>query len=193
MDQRKLLARILSKTQPQENGCINWTGSVRISKGKYKYGQLFYDGKPISAHRFFFKRAHGYLPTVLEIDHICRNSICVNPDHLRTVTHQQNCNNRSTSNRTHCKRGHELSGDNLRVSNLGRRICKACINQNVRKWAKLYPDRYKAISRKSYYKLRNKLFDTSNGQFDGGKMPAEVNVDAEISEKKSASFDLTTD
>jgi hypothetical protein len=72
-------------------------------------------------------------------------SCCVNPDHVEPETHKDNCNRipeerRSRAlaiarkhidykaagmarRRTHCKRGHELSGDNLRT---GKRQCKAC-------------------------------------------------------------------
>lgn len=33
---------------------------------------------------------------------------------------------RPARDQTHCKRGHPLSGDNLRISTTGARLCKAC-------------------------------------------------------------------
>ena len=42
------------------------------------------------AHRFAYEQAKGAIPDGLEIDHLCRNRRCVNPDHLEAVTHQEN-------------------------------------------------------------------------------------------------------
>lgn len=32
----------------------------------------------------------GPIPEGLTIDHLCRNTMCVNPDHLEPVTHREN-------------------------------------------------------------------------------------------------------
>jgi hypothetical protein len=46
-----------------------------------------------------------------------------NPDQLKPVTHAEN---QSHMRKTHCKHGHPLSGDNLRISPNGVRACRAC-------------------------------------------------------------------
>ena len=74
----------------------------------------------------------GPIPKGLTVDHTCRNRRCVNPNHMEIVTQKEN-NARGNSpsainaRKTHCKRGHPFSGDNLYVDP-GRqsRHCRAC-------------------------------------------------------------------
>ena len=87
-------ARFWSKVEKSES-CWEWRGA-RTNQG-YGSGAQWTDsdGKPhtISAHRMAFKLSNGPIPEGKVIDHICRNRGCVNPDHLRAVTHKQNMEN----------------------------------------------------------------------------------------------------
>lgn len=71
-------------------------------------------------------------------DHICRNKGCVNPRHLRFVTQQKNATENSIGiaainlAKTHCKRGHELTGWNLIVNAIGNRVCRECAKTRSR-------------------------------------------------------------
>mgnify|MGYP003577381022 CR=1 FL=1 len=60
-------------------------------KDKHGYG-LLSPNSPYErrAHREYFKRARGYLPYGLDLDHLCRVTSCVNPAHLEPVTRQIN-------------------------------------------------------------------------------------------------------
>jgi len=88
--------------------------------------------KTIKAHRISWRLSGGKIPYRHVIDHICRNRACVNPNHLRAVTIGTNVLENSegfaakNKAKTHCLRGHPLSGDNLKVSRHGYRNCYTC-------------------------------------------------------------------
>lgn len=87
-----------------------------------------YQGGERYAYRVVWQALVGPLPDGREIDHLCRNPRCCNPDHLRVVTHRENmlashaCKPRKLCGR----RLHEMSGDNLYVSPGGARACREC-------------------------------------------------------------------
>ncbi len=64
------------------SACIEWTGR----RDRYGYGRFWRDGGWVKAYRAAYERAKGPIPDGLEIDHLCRNRGCVNPDHLEAVT-----------------------------------------------------------------------------------------------------------
>lgn len=70
--------------------CLVWTGSLNSGYGQMRVGE-----GPMLAHRYAYVRAHGEIAEGLEIDHICRVRACVNIQHLRAVTRQQNMENMS--------------------------------------------------------------------------------------------------
>jgi hypothetical protein len=116
---------------PNENGCMLWLAYVNPKTG---YGDLRMEPKTVLAHRLSYELAHGPIPEGLQIDHLCRVRACVAPGHLEAVTSQVN-NLRSTCYekkraKTHCKRGHARTGDNVIVTKQGHRICRACVKDN---------------------------------------------------------------
>jgi hypothetical protein len=76
--------------------CWEWTA------GKTKLGYARIDN--IYAHRLSWEMANGPIPDKGEIDHICHNPCCVNPDHLRLATRKQNIENHSGPKKN-CKSG----------------------------------------------------------------------------------------
>lgn len=77
-----------------EGDCIVWTGS-RKGKG---YGSLRVDGRMVLAHRYAWERVNGPIPEDRVIDHICHNKRCVNVEHLRFATLQENGIHRAGTN-----------------------------------------------------------------------------------------------
>lgn len=48
-------------------------------------------GAPSSlAHRCYYIKYKGSIPDGMVIDHLCKNTLCVNPDHLEAVTQKIN-------------------------------------------------------------------------------------------------------
>jgi HNH endonuclease len=110
--------------------CWEWQGAVNKVTG---YG-IFNDGcKAVSAHSWVANNVLGWPPRrtdgTLLIDHKCRNRKCVRPSHLRLTTQLVNARNSGHALKTHCNRGHPLSGDNLYRDGKGWRRCRECARQ----------------------------------------------------------------
>ena len=134
--------RFEMRFMPEPNsGCWIWLGSLNRgpSKKDIGYGRFQCDGVQSQAHRYSYEMHIGPIPKGLEIDHLCRNPCCVNPDHLEPVTHKENVRRGDASvswakqqrNKTHCKRGHEFSEDNIYLNKTGGRCCKACARKHA--------------------------------------------------------------
>ena len=67
-----------------KTGCWVWQRSGG------RYGRLMVDGVGVQAHRHFFEQAKGPIPDGLQLDHLCRNTFCVNPEHLEPVSGAEN-------------------------------------------------------------------------------------------------------
>jgi hypothetical protein len=105
-----------------ESGCWVWVGAVN-NKG---YGLTWFRRKITTAHRAYFIIAYGAVPTGLTLDHLCRNTRCVNPVHLEPVTHQENMRRGFFGSKTHCPQGHPYAGENLVIPKSGGRRCRTC-------------------------------------------------------------------
>lgn len=102
-----------------ETGCWDCQGSPL----HHGYQAVSIKGRSWSAHRWVFTQAKGEIPDGLTLDHLCRNTGCVNPEHLEPVTHAEN-NRRARL--VVCRRGlHPMVAGNLYESK-GNRRCRAC-------------------------------------------------------------------
>lgn len=104
-------------------GCWKWQS--RLSTGGY--GRFRVNGKELAAHRIAFFAAGNDLVDGFVIDHLCRNRSCVNPEHLESVTQQENVRRGDIykGSDTHCSRGHEFTPENSILSK-SRRVCREC-------------------------------------------------------------------
>lgn len=123
------LRRVSTSADP-ETGCLTWIGS----RSRGGYGRIHLRFALHQAHRIAWVAEAGIdLPDGTQIDHLCRNRACVNPDHMEPVTSRTNTLRGMSpqavnARKTHCPEGHELSGDNLMPSRLmrGERECLTC-------------------------------------------------------------------
>jgi hypothetical protein len=123
-----------------ESGCWIWLGSVHENG----YGVMSFANERARVHRLAYELYRGPIPLGLVLDHKCRVRCCVNPDHLELVTIGENVlrgigPTAKNAVKTHCKRGHELAGDNLVMVKTGR-SCLTCRRFHSR----LYRQRHKA-------------------------------------------------
>jgi len=106
-------------------------GYVYLSNGR---------GKPkLLAHRWIYEQVVGPIPAGLDLDHLCRNRWCVNPEHQEPVTRRENLLRGDTvtarnAAKTHCSRGHLLPP----YEPGKKRQCRRCAqdNQNMHRAAR---------------------------------------------------------
>jgi hypothetical protein len=110
--------------------CIVWTGTLNRPGG---YGVLAVQNRntTMGAHRYAWERVHGPIPKGMQIDHICKVKFCVNVNHLRLATPQENSLRDLSPHllrnlaKTHCPKGHEYNAENTRIYR-NWRYCRAC-------------------------------------------------------------------
>ena len=104
-----------------------------------RYGLFSTRDRSNLAHRYSYELFVGKIPPNKTIDHLCFNKKCVNPGHLEAVDSRTNTlrslNAPATINmmKTHCQKGHELSGENL-YKHKNHRHCKICRRERNRLW-----------------------------------------------------------
>lgn len=135
----KVLARFFSRVNKTDS-CWLWTGASWLSKQTGLRSGSFHSVHvdECKAHRAAYVLLVGPIPEGLTLDHKCRQTLCVNPDHLEPVSRRENImrgNGTGAINarKTACIHGHELSGANLRMRANGWRICRVCARAEKRR------------------------------------------------------------
>lgn len=133
---RGVHARFWAKVE-KTDACWNWIGT-RSAKGYGHFKALPNTKTPTKAHRWSYEDAYGPIPDGLTIDHLCRNTSCVRPDHLEAVEGAVNtlrgynpC--AINARKVRCKWGHDLSEGNFYRHANGGRVCKQCKAEEQRK------------------------------------------------------------
>jgi hypothetical protein len=116
------------------NDCWQWLGALN----NVGYGTFYWEGELLGVHRFIRGVMVGELSSNLVIDHLCRNTWCVNPFHLDEVTQEENVGRGDPhgafqANQTHCIHGHEFNIINTGIYR-GNRYCRTCKRIRTRLW-----------------------------------------------------------
>jgi len=119
--------------------CWEWDGAHTDGYGKVWSPS---DDRLVYVHRIMWEGLVGPIPEGLEIDHLCRNTGCSNPDHLEPVTRRENIRRgigadvarRRMRAKTHCPQGHPYSEENTYRYGRSRR-CRACNRDAQRRYA----------------------------------------------------------
>lgn len=105
-------------------GCWIWTANMTHPKGGY--GRILTGGRRFElAHRVAYKLVKREIPEGMTLDHLCRNRLCVNPDHLEPVTMRENILRGESPTAIRFRRGTCDKGHPYAEGSRGR-ICKIC-------------------------------------------------------------------
>lgn len=125
------------KFKVDDSGCWLW----QAADNGAGYGQFWIGSKNVLAHRWSYEHFKGPIPEGLHVDHLCKVTKCVNPEHLEAVTQFENIRRGSpwkwkSEHITHCPKGHPYSGKNLYLNPFGRKVCMTCKNRANREYRK---------------------------------------------------------
>lgn len=115
------------------SGCWIWVGAQNGNG----YGRIQINKVGAYAHRVSYETFVGPIPPGYQIDHLCRRTLCVKPEHLQAVTPSVNVR-RGTSpgaralRRDKCSAGHSFAVHG--VVRLGRRVCRECRREYCAQW-----------------------------------------------------------
>jgi hypothetical protein len=134
MTDAELLAYFLEHTMPIPIcGCRIWLGFINPDTG---YARVTIRQRVRQLHRWVCEQTYGPLPRHIDAEHTCHVRCCIEPTHIQPATRSVNLGrmpadraalkHRHNSGKTHCKRGHPLSGDNLVPHRW--RSCRTCRN-----------------------------------------------------------------
>ena len=117
--------------------CWPWLGATRGGYGAFSVSRSY----PRGAHVIAYELTNGAIPPGKQLDHLCRNAICVRPSHLEPVTSRENTmrgDGQASKNarKRFCLRGHPFTEDNT-YRHRAKRHCRACRHLRARpSWKK---------------------------------------------------------
>jgi hypothetical protein len=116
------VTRALSRTV-RMGDCLIWQGCVQRSG----YGQVTWNQRRWLLHRAMWTALRGPIPADLTIDHLCRERLCVNVEHMEVVTMTENVlrNDSPPSRNARKERCPTCSGE-YKVDCQGKRRCQPC-------------------------------------------------------------------
>jgi hypothetical protein len=131
------------------SACWEWAGARMRNGYRVIGGPGGRQGRTLLAHRAVWELLNGPVPVGKELDHLCRNRGCVNPDHLEPVARRENwLRGESPSARVVrtaiCKQGHPLGDGNVYLHRNGGRLCLICYRATRARGQRRYRARQRA-------------------------------------------------
>lgn len=130
-----VLERLLAGIRvDDDDGCWIWTRATKDG-----YGYIYENGRMAFTHRVAYQLKYG--PTDFGLDHLCRVTICCNPEHLEPTGQRENVlrgdasYERVSERARYCRKGQHLLTHPDQVNKQGR--CRACLSD----WRKEKYDR----------------------------------------------------
>ena len=81
------IENIMSNTiRHEESGCLLYMGRL----DENGYARISCQGKNRIGSDAVYEMVHGTIPEGYEVDHLCHTRRCIEPTHLRLLTHRQN-------------------------------------------------------------------------------------------------------
>ncbi|MGA4728341.1 HNH endonuclease [Micromonospora taraxaci] len=119
-----LRAYLLDRSVRRDDGCLIVRG-YGSQRGVYQKlaGRAW-------AHIAAYVAFVGTFDPDLEVHHLCGVADCIEPTHLRQVSHADTCRNRTQQ--PHCRNGHEREIDP--ASGRYRKVCRVCNNEAQKRW-----------------------------------------------------------
>lgn len=129
MKRMNLAERLKTFTDP--SACWNWPGKTTNPYPLTRVVDNNGRSRSVLAGREAYQILVAPIPPELTVDHLCRNTRCLNPAHMEIVTRGENARRGQLANsayrrKTHCPNGHPYKGDNLYTATDGSRRCKTC-------------------------------------------------------------------
>lgn len=136
------LDKFIRLTRIDENGCLIWVGHTT----RDGYPRVTYKGRSRFVHRLGWTMARGPIPTGMVLCHSCDNPSCVNIDHLRVGTQNDNVQDMVSKGRHYrihktlgvCRRGHAMTDENTYTKKCGYTYCRTCIKITKQKYKRKY-------------------------------------------------------
>lgn len=167
-----VMERLMAKTRKLPGGCWEWAG-VQNGEGYGKIRVGGRRGRNESVHRVAYQHLVGPIPDGLTIDHLCRNRVCVNPEHLEAVPIVTNvmrgegaCAKHARN--THCPKGHPYDIAGADRKGRPHRRCSVCTKASaesrkdkIREQGMLSSRRYRerhkeAIAKRAHFRYLRK-------------------------------------
>ena len=102
---------------------------------KNGYVHARFGGPKEYVHRYAWEAKYGLIPKHLQLDHMCNNKACMEPDHLALCTAKENMQRQEQFNRSTCAQGHPWTPENTGYKTyLGcvSKYCNACNKDRCR-------------------------------------------------------------